>query len=226
MKTYFYIGTAVAAVLSAAAVNAQVLGGSVAGGLGGTLSGGMRDMNVITHGSGDGSFGGGLEAGSLHRSTTDITGRTTNIVRNTAGTARERTRSGLNSARAKTEFAANAAASAAADTTSSATAATRQIDATANIAGSLASDATTAGSEANGALDVMHQEQLQAGPAHDLVPAPNASTQGSATHLAAPAAAVVEGSGAAQGSTGASKNRVSADASAEANGAAGASLHR
>lgn len=172
MKAYFYIGAAVAAVLSSAAVNAQILDGNVAGGLGGTLSGGMRDMNVVTQGSGNGSFGGNLEMGSLRRSTTDITGRATNGVRNTVGATRERTRSGLNSVRVKTESAANAATSAAADAAGNATAATRQINATTNVAGSLASNATVVGSEAGGVLDVAHQQQLLASPetAPDLVP--------------------------------------------------------
>lgn len=236
MKTCFYIGAAVAAVLSTAPVNAQVLGGNVAGGLGGTLSGGMRDMGVITQGSGNGSFGGSLDTGSLHRSTSDITGRATNRVRNTAGTARDRTRSGLNGVRAKTESAANVATSAAENAAGNATAATQQIDATANVAGSLASDATLAGSEAGGALDAAHQQQLLASPgtAPDLTSqtAPAADSDSGSDLTAALAllplsSEATNGSGgSAQSSTSASKNGVSANASGETSGTAGASLHR
>lgn len=234
MKTYFYIGAAVAGLLSAAAVNAQVLGGNVAGGLGGTLSGGMRDTSVITQGSGNGSFGGSLDTGSLRRSTTDITGRATSRVHGTTETVRERTRSGLNGTRAKTESAANVATGTAVDAAGNATAATRQIDATTNIAGSLASDATVAGSEASGAFDAAHQQQLLASPVSQSELAPQAAldrsagVENSATHLTAPVAAMTEGSasGSAQGSTSASKDGASASASAETSGTAGVSLQR
>lgn len=234
MKTYFYIGAAVAGLLSAAAVNAQVLGGNVAGGLGGTLSGGMRDMNVITQGSGNGSFGGSLDTGSLRRSTTDITGRATSRVHGTTDIARERTRSGLNGARAKTESAANVATGAAVDAAGNATAATRQIDATTSVAGSLASDATVAGGEASGALDAAHRQQAVVSSVSESQLAPQAASdrsagvEDSASRLTVPGAAMIEGSasGSAQGSTSASKDGASADASAETSGTAGVSLQR
>ena len=64
MKTRFtLIGIALAAALNCAAVDAQVLGG--AGGLGGTLSGGMRDMGVMTQGTMNGSLGADLDTSTL-----------------------------------------------------------------------------------------------------------------------------------------------------------------
>jgi hypothetical protein len=157
MKTYL-IGAAVAAVLGCASANAQVLSGGLGGSVGGALSGGMRDTGVMTHGSGNGSFGTDLDAGSLRRNTSDITGRATNRVRNTADVARDKAHSTVSTVRDESAGVAGAASSQA----QTAASATRNIDAATSAAGSLASTANANGGKASGALDATHDQQLLA----------------------------------------------------------------
>lgn len=159
MKTSFYIGVGVAAVLSVAAANAQVLGGSATGALGGTLSGGMRDMGLSTQGSGNGSFDSDFGTGALGRAG-DIGGRATSRVRNSTEAVGGRTRSTLRDARSRGNSAVTTAAGTARDTANAA----RQVEATASAAGSIASDASVAGNQAAGAVDGAHQQQLLAAP--------------------------------------------------------------
>ena len=89
MKTRMVLsGLALCGLLSGVA-NAQVLGsGSLGGGLGGAVSGGMRDMSVLTQGNGQGAFGADLETGALRRSTQSTLERTRDRTRE--GTARVR----------------------------------------------------------------------------------------------------------------------------------------
>lgn len=159
------IGATFATVLNCAAAHAQVLGGDIGGAVGGTLSGGMRDMGVITHGNAAGSLGTDLDTGSLHRSTRDTLDRTTTRARNTAGAARNRAESTISSAR---DSSANIATSAAATATQSVN--PQQIDAVTNVAGSVAGDASTNGAQlagaANGAADqqaVLGSDALKSG---------------------------------------------------------------
>lgn len=101
MKTRsMLIGVAMAAALNCAAVNAQVLGGgSIGGGLGGTLSGGMRDMNVMTQGAMNGSLGADLDTGSLRRTTRGTAERATDRVRDTSGAVKDRAASKIDQTR-------------------------------------------------------------------------------------------------------------------------------
>lgn len=101
MKTRtLMIGVAMVAALNCAAVNAQVLGGgNLGGGLGGTLSGGLRDMNVMTQGGANGSFGSDLDTTPLRRGVRDTAERTTGRVRDTAGTVRDRAKSKVDQTR-------------------------------------------------------------------------------------------------------------------------------
>ena len=165
MKTYFYIGAAVAAALGCSTVNAQVLGGNVAGGLGGAMSGGLRDMSVITQGRGNGSFGADLDTdshmGTLRRTTSDVAGRTRNTTENVRG----RAQSTVGTVKGKGEAAANVAASTAGDAVTTARQIEApQIDATSTAAGSLASGANIAGNEATSTFDAAHQAQLLSAP--------------------------------------------------------------
>jgi hypothetical protein len=162
MKTRtLLMSAAIAAVLNIAPVNAQILGGNATGGLGGTLSGGTRDMSAITRGGANGSFGGELDAGSLSRTTSGVTDRAGNRVHDTAGAARTRTRSKLGEVQGASKSAANASANAAGNTLS----ATRNIESTAAVTGSAVSAASIDSHELNGAADAVASKQVAAQPA-------------------------------------------------------------
>jgi hypothetical protein len=136
MKTRsLLIGVAMAAALNCAAVNAQVLGGGdIGGGLGGTLSGGMRDMNVTTHGAMNGSLGTDLDTGSLRRTTRGTAERATNRARSTTGAVKERAAAKADQTRDTTSTVASTAAASAMSTIDDV-----QIEGTADVAGSAAS---------------------------------------------------------------------------------------
>lgn len=229
MKTYFYIGAAVAAALSCSAVNAQVLGGNVAGGLGGAASGGLRDMSVIGHGHGTGAFGADLGTGSrigtLRDTTSGVTGRVRNRTRDTAENVRGRTESTVGNVKGKGE----AAASATADITSDAVTTVRQTEAPrVDAASSLNSAANLTSEGATGSLDTAHQAQALSSP----VSAPQADSPAAtpAQPVSEPQPmkpikqAEVATNGGASGNAGASKQGLAA--SADADGAASASMQR
>jgi hypothetical protein len=138
-RTYL-IRAAIAAVLSCSSVHAQVLGGGLGGGLGGALNGGLNQIDVMGQGSANGSLGGRLDTGSLHRTTRDVTDHTTNRVRDTAGRVRNRAESTVAQSR---DVSTNTAASAAGTATSAVNA--QQIAAATNVAGSGAGDLSAQG---------------------------------------------------------------------------------
>ncbi len=156
MKTRsMLIGVAMAAALNCAAVDAQVLGGgSIGGGLGGTLSGGMRDMNVMTQGAMNGSLGADFDTGSLRRTTRGTAERATDRVRDTSGAVKDRATTKVDQARDTTAAVSSAAAASATGAVNDV-----QIEGAADIAGSAASS--------GGALskpDVAKPELLQQRP--------------------------------------------------------------
>lgn len=222
MKTYFYVGAAVAAVLSCSAVNAQVLGGNVAGGLGGAMHGGLRDTSVITQGHGNGAFGADLGTGSrigtLRDTTSDVTGRVRNRTRDTAGGVRGRTESMIGNVKGKGEGAASVTASTASD----AVATVRQTEAPQfDATGSLTSAASFTSQEASGSLDATHQAQAIASPVSApqvespaAIPAQPASE---AQPLKPIEQAEIASDGAASGNASASKRGVNASADGSAN---------
>ena len=173
-RTYL-IGAAIAAVLSCSSVHAQVLGGGLGGGVGGALNGGLNQIDVMGQGSANGSLGGRLDTGSLHRTTRDVTDRTTNRVRDTAGRTRNRAESAVTQSR---DVAANTAASAAGTATSAVNA--QQIAAATNVAGSAAGDLSAQGSNLAAAGEGAANQsaivtpELGNTPAIDLPKAPNA----------------------------------------------------
>lgn len=165
MKTYFYIGAAVAAALGCSTVNAQVLGGNVAGGLGGAMSGGMRDMSVVTQGRGNGSFGADLDTSSHTGTLRRTTSRAADRTRSTTDNVRGQAQSTLGTVEDKSAAAAiSATGTAGAAVSTARQIEAPQIDATSTATGSLASGANIAGNEASGTLDAAHQAQLLAAP--------------------------------------------------------------
>jgi len=227
MKTYFYVGAAVAAVLSCSAVNAQVLGGNVAGGLGGAMQGGLRDTSIITQGHGSGAFGADLDTGSrigtLRDTTSDVTGRVKNRTRDTAGNVRGRTESTIGNVKGKGEGAANVTASTASDavTTVRQTEAP-QLDAT----GSLNSAASLTSKEASGSLNAAQQAQAISPPVNAPQVESPAATPAQPVSEAQPLQSIkqteVASDGAASGNSSASKRGVNASA----DGSASASVQR
>ena len=155
-RTYL-IGAAIAAVFGCTSVHAQVLGGGLGGGLngslGGTLNGGTHPMDVITQGSADGTLGGRLDTGSLHRTTRDTADRTTGRVRDTAGRVRNRTESTAGRAR---DVGTSTAASAVGTATSTVDA--RKVAAATNVAGSAAGDLSAQGANVAGAAEGAAQQ--------------------------------------------------------------------
>ena len=225
MKTYFYIGAAVAAALSCSAVNAQVLGGNVAGGLGGAASGGLRDMSVIGQGHGSGAFGADLGTGSrigtLRDTTSDVTGRVRNRTRDTAENVRDRTGSAIGNVKGKGE--------AVASVTSDAVTTVRQTEAPqVDAMSSLNSAANLTSDGATGSLDTAHQAQAISSPVS--APEVDSPAQTPAQPVSEPQPmksikqAEVATSGGASGNANASKQGM--NASADANGAASASVQR
>jgi hypothetical protein len=222
MKTYFYVGAAVAAVLSCSAVNAQVLGGNVAGGLGGAMQGGLRDTSVMTQGHGNGAFGADLDTGSrigtLRDTSSDVTGRVRNRTRDTAGDVRGRTESTIGKAKSRGEGAASATANTASDavTTVRHTEAP-QFDAT----GSLNSAAGLTSEEASGSLNATHQVQAISSPVSapqvDSPAATPAQPASEAQPLKPVKEAEIASDGGANGNASASKRGVNASADGSAN---------
>lgn len=222
MKTYFYVGAAVAAVLGCSAVNAQVLGGNVAGGLGGAMQGGLRDTSIITQGHGNGAFGADLDTGSrigtLRDTTSGVTGRVRNRARDTAGDVRGGAESGIGKVKAKGE----GAASASANTASDAVTTVRQTEGPQlDAMGSLNSAAGFTSREASGSLDATHQAQAISSP----VGAPQVESPAAAPAQPADEAqplqpikqAEIATDGAANGNASASKRGVNASADGSAN---------
>lgn len=83
---------AVAAVLGLSVpAHAQLLGGGATGGLGGTLSGGLRNVDVTGRGGVMGSIDADTSAvGGVRRTVKDAGSRTTDRVKDTAGKAKEK----------------------------------------------------------------------------------------------------------------------------------------
>lgn len=236
MKTRtLFLGAAIAAVLNCTAVNAQVLGGNVAGGLGGTLSGGMRDTSVLTRGNGD--LGADIDTGGLRRTTRDTMGRTTDRVRDTAGATRNRAESTVGKVRNKS---ANVATSAAANATQSVN--TQQLDAASGVTGAAASNVAANGTnvaEGNGTsatqvTDAVKSNQpsvsdeaprsLNVGGALDGSSSSNSTLDRAADK--APLSVSHDAEGSASGEASASKKGVSAGSSADGRGSADVSTKR
>jgi hypothetical protein len=98
------IAAAIFAAMACSAAHAQVLGGgSLSGGLDGTLGGGLHDTRVLTNGNAAGSFGGELDTGSVAsramgraRGAAD---QATTRARSASANARTRAQSTVSSAR-------------------------------------------------------------------------------------------------------------------------------
>jgi hypothetical protein len=138
MKTRTVIlGIAMVAALNCTIAQAQVLGGGVGGALGsnvgGTMSGGMRDVSVLGSGNAGGSLSGDLDTGRLHRTARGAPDRTTDRVRNTTPGVRDRAQSTAGNAR---HASANVAAST--ESTAAQTVSAQRVDGAAS-AGSIAS---------------------------------------------------------------------------------------
>ena len=154
LKTSFYIGAAVAAALSVSAANAQIVGGS--GGLGGAVTGGVRNPGVVTQGSG------------ALRTDVDTAAQTEALRRKTAENAqrtKERTQSTGDAVKSRGE----AAASSAAGKTNAVADEARRIEpptAAANSAvnGSMASDASLAGRDVASTASAAQQTHVNAKP--------------------------------------------------------------
>lgn len=224
MKTRIYIAavtTALAATLGCSAVNAQILGGNAAGGLGGTLSGGLRDASVMTQGGADGSFGTDFDAGS-----------SIGTLRRTTSSAADRTQSTVGKAKEKSELIANSSVNKASEAAATARQTELpQVDATSAASGSLASAANVAGSEASGALGASQQAQALSAPVDSTAietPAETSTPAATSTEAASSPSLLADTrqSGSANGSANVSKGGASASASADANGAADASIKR
>ena len=226
------LGAVIAAALNCSPANAQVLGGNVGGAVNGTLSGGMRDLGVITHGGAAGSLGADLDTGSLHRTTRDTLDRTTTRARNTAAAARKRAESTVGEA---SSTSANVATSAAATATQSID--TQQIGAVTNVAGSAAANATTDAAQLSGAANGSANQAalLEPGAIEPTVPnvvdesAAAASKDSSATQPGGDALGPVlstsgNANGSASGDASASERGVSARTSGSAEGSGSASL--
>jgi len=143
MKTSFYVGAAVAAVLCASTVNAQVLGGSAGGGLGGALSGGVRDFGVMTQGNGNGAIGSSFDTGPLSGRASDLGSRVGSRARNAGDTARGHAESATGKVKDSAASATTAAAGKANATKDAARQASiPQLDATSSATGSLTSAAS------------------------------------------------------------------------------------
>lgn len=220
MKTYFYIGAAVAAALSCSAVNAQVLGGNVAGGLGGAMQGGLRDTSIMTQGQG--SFGADLDTGSrigtLRDTTSGVAGRVKNRTRDTAENVRGRTESTVGTVKGEGEVAASATANMASDAaTTVRQAEAPQVDATS----SLNSAASLTSNEASGSLDAAHQAQAISPAASAPQVESPAATQAQPASEPQPVKPIkqaeVATDGGASGNASASKRGVNASADGSAN---------
>ncbi|MBM0103904.1 hypothetical protein JM946_04080 [Steroidobacter sp. S1-65] len=220
MKTRFVlIGVAMAAALNCAAVNAQGLGG-VSGGLGGTLSGSMRDMSMATQGTVNGSFGADLDASSLRRTTGDTADRATNRVRDTTSAVRNRAAGKVGEARDKvgeTRQAATTATSAAAATAVGAINGV-QVEGAAEMAGSATSSASRDGINLAGATQATGSGALNGATLpQSEVPSVEPAQSGGGENTIVPSAPEPSGNEGTAQSSGA------LDVSAGANGSASAS---
>ena len=115
-----FIATAIVAVLSCSAAQAQVLGGGVGGAVNGALGGGLRDTSVFSEGNANGSFGGELDTGSMIHRTRGAAEQTTQRARNVGTNVRNRTESTVAATRDKSAKAATSATSATSAAASSA----------------------------------------------------------------------------------------------------------
>jgi hypothetical protein len=90
-KRFCASAAAISLVALALPVHAQLLGGNVNGALGGTLSGGLRNSDVVTRGDMTGSLGAGLETDTLRRASRTVRGTTDTAVSGVHKAARKGT---------------------------------------------------------------------------------------------------------------------------------------
>lgn len=224
MKTKYLLGATIVSALYCMSANAQLLGGHATGALNGALSGGvggMRDVDVMGHGGGHGSFGTDLDTDSLRHSTRDATSRVTDRTRSTVGAVHDRSESTLGAAReraANTSAAARGGVDSAASTTMQAT--QRSTSATSSLTSELTSKA-----------DAVQPPKAEV-PSSESAPAQSASLDGALSksvgtnvgsdNESMPLAAAADGF--ATGDASASKRGVAANGSAQ--GSANSSFKR